>query len=354
MRLDRDSSWDMVEAAMAIELRHLRYVIAAAEHGSFRRAAKALEVQESAVSRRIRDLEDEIGAALFIRHHGGVNLSHAGQSFLNRARKAVRQIGHAMIDAGTFGRGESGVVRIGIFSSLASGFLADLLRAYLAGNPGVRPDLVEGGPSEHIAAVQRHQMDVAFLTGEPIADGCDRAHLWNELVYVALPSDDELVARENISWHDLRDRHFIVSEADPGPEIHDYLVKHLADLGHHPSVERHGVGRDNLMHLVSIGRGLTLTSEATIAAHFPGVVYRPMADEILPFCAIWSPHNDNPALRRLLSLARIMSKRRKCSVVVRSTIVPSQNPGRFEAGGYFESRVATSPQPDGVSHVAKE
>lgn len=294
---------------MTIELRHLRYVIAAADNGSLRRAASALGVQESAISRRIRDLEDEIGAALFIRHHGGVNLTHAGQRFVVRARKAISQIGHATIDARACGRGESGVVRIGLFSSLASGFLAELLRAYVAANPGVRPDLVEGGPSEHIAAVQRHQTDVAFLTGEPTADGCDRTHMWNERVYVTLPSDHELAPSDEISWADLRDRHFIVSEADPGPEIHDYLVKHLAELGHHPSVERQGVGRDNLMHLVAIGRGLTLTSEATTAARFPSVIYRPLTGEILPFCAIWSPQNDNPALRRLLSLARIMSKR---------------------------------------------
>ncbi|MFC3677160.1 LysR family transcriptional regulator [Ferrovibrio xuzhouensis] len=58
-----------------MEIRHLRYVIVVAEHGSFRRAAKAIGVQESTISRRIRDLEDEIGAALFIRHHRGVDLT---------------------------------------------------------------------------------------------------------------------------------------------------------------------------------------------------------------------------------------------------------------------------------------
>lgn len=213
------------------------------------------------------------------------------------------------MDVGSIGRGEAGTVRIGIFSSLASGFLADLLRAYAAANPTIRPDLVEGGPSGHIAAIRRHHIDVAFLTGEPIADGCDLAHLWNERVFVALPNDDGLSRNREISWADLRDRHFIISEADPGPEIHDYLVKHLADLGRHPSVERYSVGRENLMNLVALGQGLTLTSEATIAARFPGVVYRPLSEEILPFCAIWSPHNDNPALRRLLSLARTMARR---------------------------------------------
>lgn len=295
--------------SLTIELRHLRYFIAAAERGSFRRAAKALEIQESAVSRRIRDLEDELGAALFIRHNGGVHLTQAGQRFFVRACKVITQIGHAAMDVGSFGRGEAGTVRIGIFSSLSSGFLANLLRAYAAANPNIRSDLIEGGPSRHIAAIQRHHLDVAFLTGEPTADGCDLIHLWNERVFVALPNGDGLSRNREISWTDLRDRHFIVSEADPGPEIHDYLVKHLADLGRHPNVERYSVGRENLMNLVAMGQGLTLTSEATIAVRFPGVVYRPLSEEILPFCAIWSPNNDNPALRRLLSLARTMSRR---------------------------------------------
>jgi DNA-binding transcriptional LysR family regulator len=67
------------------------------------------------------------------------------------------------------------------------------------------------------------------------------------------------------------------------------------------------VGRDNLMRLVALGRGLTVTSEATTAAHFPGVVFRPIEDEILPFCAVWSPANDNPALMAMLDLARSMA-----------------------------------------------
>lgn len=296
---------------MRIELRHLRYAIAATEHQSFRRAAQALGVHESAVSRRIRDLEDEIGAALFIRHHGGVSLTYAGQRFLGRAREAISQIGYATKDVGAIGRGEDGVVRIGIFSSLASGFLAELLFAYDAEHSGVRLDFIEGGSSEHVASVQGHRIDVAFLTGQPDAAGCNVTHLWNERVFLVLPRHHELADHNEIAWSDLHGRYFIVSEAEPGPEIHDYLVKHLAALGHHPSIERHGVGRDNLMQLVALGRGLSLTSEATTAAHFPGVVYRPLIDETLPFSAVWSPRNSNPALRSLLGLAKLMSERPK-------------------------------------------
>ncbi|KRW97505.1 LysR family transcriptional regulator [Paracoccus sp. MKU1] len=290
-----------------IELRHLRYVIAAVEHGSFSAAAGTLGVRESSISRRIRDLEDETGAALFIRHKRGVTLTDAGKRFLAHARRALDELDLAIKDVGAAGRAEQGVLRIGIFASLASGFLADLLRRYNEEHPGVRSVIIEGGPSDHIAAIRQHRMDVAFLTGTPDAAECDVEVFWKERVFVALPERDDLVARKRIVWSELRDRHFIVSEAGPGPEIHDYLVRHLSELGHHPSVERCPVSRDTLMQLVALGNGLTVTSEATTGASFPGVVFRPLATEPLPFCAVWSPRNDNPALRRLLSLARILS-----------------------------------------------
>ncbi len=273
-------------------------------------------IHQSAVSRRITDLEDEIGVALFLRHHCGVTLTHAGKKFLARSRKALSEIDLAAMDAQAFGRGEIGIVRIGIFSSLASGFLKELLRTYAADNSRITLDLVEGSPVEHVTAIQRYDLDVAFLTGDPFESGCDSAPLWIERVFLVLPNDHELARIDQIRWPDLRQRKFIVSKADPGPEIHDFLVKHLSELGYRPDIDRHEVGRDNLMHLVAIGQGLTLTSEATTASVFPDIVYRPLADETLPFRAIWSPGNDNPAFRRFLSLAKSMAKRERRSASI--------------------------------------
>jgi hypothetical protein len=63
-----------------------------------------------------------------------------------------------------------------------------------------------------------------------------------------------------------------------------------------------------MLSLVAVGRGLTLTSEATTVAQIPGITYRRMAGEVLPFSAVWSARNDNPACRRLLSLARSIAR----------------------------------------------
>lgn len=292
-------------AGSGIEVRHLKYVVAAADQGSFRRAATALDIEQSAISRRIRDVEDRLGVSLFTRHSGGVVLTYAGKKFISHARKALSVLSRAAADVAPIGRGEEGRVRVGIFSSLASGFLAQMLRAYSDRYADVQIDIVEGAPSDHISAVRMHKLDVAFVTGSPSLTDCDAAQFWTERVFVVLPDGHALADRTTIQWDDLRKETFIVSEGDPGPEIHDFLIKHLADLGVHPAIERHRVGRDNLMQIVSFGRGITLTSESTVATQFPGVVYRRLEGETLPFCAVWLPNNDNPAWRRMLSLARL-------------------------------------------------
>jgi len=292
----------------AIDVRHLCYFVAAAEQGSFRKAGAASGVQESAISRSIRDLEDQVGASLFHRRSSGVTLTYAGQRFLPQARRILRDIGHSVEDVARIGRVENGRLKIGIFSSLASGFLANLLLAYDNAHAKVHIEFIEGTPDEHIAAVRQFQIDVAFLTGTRVWPGCETDQLWFERVFVVLPEGHALSEKPVVGWSDLTMEQFIVSDVAPGPEIHDYLVKRLADLGHHPYIQPQSVGRDNLLSLVAVGRGLTVVSEAMAAAWLPGITYRPIVDEILPFSAIWSARNDNPAFRSLLSMARKMSK----------------------------------------------
>lgn len=291
----------------SIELRHLRYFIAAAEHGSFRKAGSSLGLSQSAISRCIADLEDRMGASLFHRHAWGVSSTFAGQRFLHRARQAIKTIDEGAHEVAAAGRSEQGRVRIGIYSSIASGFLTKLLASYGRSHKDVRIELIDGDPAEHVAAIRQFRLDVAFLTGAREWPGCDWTPLWSERVFVVLPDLHPLAALDEVMWGDLADEPFIVSEAAPGQEIHDHLVRELADLGRHPEIQVQSVGRDNLLPLVAIGQGLTLVSEAMTVAALPGITYRPIAGEVLPFSAVWSPTNDNPAFRRLLSMAKAAS-----------------------------------------------
>lgn len=236
-----------------------------------------------------------------------MKLTQAGKQFVQRSRKALSEIGLAKAEVSAIGRGEDGHLRIGIFSSLASGFLSDLVQAFCGRHAAIKLTFIDGNPSEHLAAIRQNQLDIAFITGAAEWPGFASQQLWSERIFAVLPSNHPRAGDPKLQFSVLAHEAFIVSEAAPGEEIHDYLVQRLADLGRHPEIHQHAVGRDNLMRLVALGRGLTVTSEATTAAHFPGVVFRPIEDEILPFCAVWSSSNENPALAGLLNLARSMT-----------------------------------------------
>lgn len=313
-----------------IELRHIRYFVAASEQGSLRKAAMLLNIEESAVSRRIRDLEDRLGASLFHRHSGGVSLTVAGQRFIRRARIALQQIEDGISDVAAIGRSEDGIVKIGIFSSLASGFMFALLKTFAERYPQVAVELIEGNPEVHVAAIRQLQLDVALITGTGDWPGCETEQLWTEGVFAVLPTEHGLAKKQKVRWRDLAEETFIVSDGAPGPEIRDYLVQRLADLGRHPNIHPQYVGRDVLLSMVAVGRGLTVVSEAATGAQFPGIVYRQIVDEVLPFSAIWSRKNDNPACRRFLSLARTLSRSASAAITrlngaSETTASPSQS-----------------------------
>lgn len=296
---------------------HFEYLQAAAENGSFRRAALVLQVHESSVSRGIRQLEDQLGLALFDRRYTGARLTEAGRRFLREALPAVQQLEMAKRAAEAVGRAELGTVRIGLLTSLAGGFLRELISSYRQQHPDVTLDIRDGGRREHFVAVRSHRLDVAFVTGNGPVPDCEVTELWQERVHVALSREHPLALRKRLDWPLLKQERFIVSRTEPGPEVHDYIVRRAADYSTYPEIEQKASFQDNLMNLVSLGEGITLVSAAWTAVKLPGLVLRPLTDpaDIVPFSAVWCPRNANPALRRFLSVAHILAGRfrRGCS-----------------------------------------
>ncbi|MBV5265026.1 LysR family transcriptional regulator [Pinisolibacter aquiterrae] len=288
-----------------------RYLIVAAETGSFRSAAEVLRVRQSSVSRAIRHVEERIGVSLFDRSYRGVQLTEAGRRFLSRAIPAIEQLENAKITAAAAGRAEIGTVRIGIQTSLTKGFLRNLLQNYSTKHPDVGLDIHDGTRHEHIAGVRSHRLDIAFLAGMDEIPDCVTTPLWRERIYVALPKEHRLAIAENLSWSELRCENFIVSTFSPGAEVHDHIVKRASTFGTLPRIEYKAVLQDTLLNLVGLGYGITLISSASTSIELPDVVLRPLPDEtdIVPFSAVWSPQNDNPAFRRFLSVAHILAGR---------------------------------------------
>jgi DNA-binding transcriptional LysR family regulator len=286
----------------------IEHALAVAEHLSFRDAAAALGVGQSAVSRRIRMLEDQLGVSLFERRRTGVRLTNAGAQYLQRVREAFRQFEWAAELAAAAGQGATGSLGIAFVSSIGKGFLHDLVTVYSDQHREIAISVCEAALHELLPLVRRRQVDVALIPDATRVTGCDCMPLWRERLYVVLPEGHKLSEREQVSWSDLRAERFILRRATYGRLICERALKQVCDLA--PRVEEVDVGRDTLIHFVAIRKGVSLAGEALTTTTFPNVVFRPIAGghDRLEYSAVWLPGNDNPALRRFLSLARVRAK----------------------------------------------
>ncbi len=295
---------------LRIALVSLVQALAVAEHLNFRHAAAALGVSQSSVSTRVKQLEQELGTLLFERRHRGVRLTEAGQHFLEHVGTGIEHLDHAVRTAGAIARGEQGRLCVGLYSSIAAGFLAELLGHFRELHPAVDLQITEGRARDTIREVRESRLDVAFVVGVPPAGDCQSKPLWKEVLLVALPERHPLAGAESVMWSELARENFVTRSGGAGPQVHDHVVLRLAEHWSQPRIQRFEVERDTLMSMVAQGYGITLTSESAAQASFPGVVFRPILDEPEPitFSALWSPHNRSHALRHLLALAQRKSQ----------------------------------------------
>lgn len=288
------------------EIKHLRYAVMAAEHGSFRRAAEAMLVQQSSLSRGIAHLEGCLGVVLFERGTRGVRATPAGAEILHTSRHLVETIEHMMLTAREIARGNVGRLTVGFYTSLSAGNLRASLVDYAGKFPGVQIRTIEGPRSRLFAALQSGTIDVAIVTGDPVPGIGHSIPLWAERILVALPEAHRLAANEVVHWTDLRNETILTSQQDPGPEIEEIVTAKAASRGKRPKVVGHHASHDNIKNLVSAGFGVGLMLEAHADDNPGGLVYREACDGSGPsrisYCAYWREDNGSPTLARFIGL----------------------------------------------------
>jgi DNA-binding transcriptional LysR family regulator len=292
----------------SVNLAHLRLTIAAADHGSFRRAAESLAIRQSTLSRTIRQFEQSIGITLFERSSGGVAPTPAAHHIIRMARTILDDF-DALVASGKSNQGRSvDRLAIGFCSSLSVGNLRAMVSLFKEKFP--KTELVTAENSRMLLSrmLRRGNLDILIVTPNDLLRGYRFLPLWSERVLVALPSAHRLAERENLHWTDLSGEIVLVSRHDPGPEIEDLLKAKFISSVERPKIERHDVGRGALKALVSMGFGISLVLESDLGAALPSPLYRELRDGTgasrLDFSAFWRADSENPALDSFLELLR--------------------------------------------------
>jgi DNA-binding transcriptional LysR family regulator len=286
-----------------VELRQLRYFVAAAEAGSFRGAAARLGTQQPTISQHMQKLEDRLNTDLFERHARGARLTHAGEHLLRVARRIIADVDQALRHATEVAKAEAGAVSIGFYTSLSAGPLRDAIAAYRAAMPKVLIDLLEGSPPDLLTALQQRRIDVAFTVGEVARGDIEKLHLWDEPLLAAVPEGCPLAQRESVTWADLAPRPLVVRTWESGPVLCTFLAGRLTPHALTPQIAQHFISREALLSAVGLGFGITVVGASAAGLTYPGVAFRPIAepDASIPVIALWLPDNDNPVRQKFVA-----------------------------------------------------
>ncbi|OSJ36538.1 LysR family transcriptional regulator [Bradyrhizobium japonicum] len=288
-----------------IHLQQLRYAVAAADHGSFRGAAETLMVQQVTVSRCVRQLEQTIGTRVFDRYSGGVRATQFGQTFLRFARSILEQADSLVNSGRMTGRGESGRLSIGFYTSIGAGNLRATLVEYTQRFPQVDIEMIERSRDRLTTALRNRAVDAAIVTGERALPGAKSMPLWSERIVAVLPENHRLVESQTVSWTDLSDETLLLSRRDPGPAIHECLIAKLISPEDRP---KNDATRETIKSLVGARPGIGLTLESALGTSCDGVVYREIQDGAgstrIGLSVNWRADNESPALANFLKLLK--------------------------------------------------
>jgi len=290
-----------------ITFQHLRYAIAAADQGSFRRAAESLLVRQSTLSRRcIRQLEYSIGLTIFERSSGGVRATKSGFNFLRISRSILEQVASLVESTRRAGENKARQLAVGFGSSLSTGNLRETIIDHTRRFSQIETVLMESSRIRVGAALLNGTIDIAILTGQQSLPDCAYMPLWSEKMLVVLPEGHSLTSQEAIYLTDLENDTILLSQYDSRFGLEGLAVPKPSPPDDRLKIKSHNVSLGTIQNLVSMGLGVSLVNESDVATSISGLVYRQIREGAgsrqVDYSAYWRGDNENPALAGFLKL----------------------------------------------------
>ncbi|MFJ4206745.1 LysR family transcriptional regulator [Streptomyces sviceus] len=263
-----------------MELRQIRYVLALAEECHFGRAAERLHVAQSALSQQLKQLERELGTALFTRSTRRVELTEAGRQLVAHGQSIMVEVGRAEEQMGLLATGRAGRVSIGFVGTATYDVLPQIARRVRERLPDValelhgellNPELVEG--------LRDGTYDLALLRSDPLPDGgLAFTALRSERLVAALPAGHRLSDRSRIGLAELAEEPFVVHPSRGRSSMHSRVLAACARAGFVPAPLTEVGETSTLAVFVAAGHGVALVPESVQSLRLDRVVYVPLAE----------------------------------------------------------------------------
>lgn len=263
-----------------MELRHLRCFMAVAEELHFARAAEKLHIEQSPLSRAIKDLEEELGAQLFVRTSRSTRLTLAGKLLMENAPRVFLALEQARASVKAAANGFHGQLRVALSDGITPSRLPGLLARCREEDPEIEIRLFEVPLAQQIKGLQDDLYDAGFSMAEEVGDGILVEPAWEDELMVAVPARHPVLSHKQIPLEEVLRYPLVLG--DPAIcEGHARQVDRiLRRQDKEPLIVQRVATFDVMMTLVSAGLALGLAGSAHIASsREPDVVGRRLAGQ---------------------------------------------------------------------------
>lgn len=261
-----------------MELRLLRYFLAVAEELHLSRAAERLGIEQSPVSRAMRDLERLLDVQLFDRSSRQTKLTRAGQVLLVECRRVLATVEQAIKATKAAAQGYQGTLRIAICDSLAQPQIATLLARSREDEPELEIRVFELSFSEQLKGLHNDLLDIGFALSDAVSDGLIAEAVWTDPLLVILPARHPLLAHGHVKLDDALKFPVVLChpEADSGCHHQIQAVLEVAAVA--PKVVDHVTRLGAMLTLVGAGYGIGFAIASQVQTlRRPDIAIRPLA-----------------------------------------------------------------------------
>jgi DNA-binding transcriptional LysR family regulator len=286
-----------------MEIRLLRSFQVLAEQGNFGRAARALHLSQPALSKQVRQLEEEVGAALFDRGRHGARLTPVGDllaadvgPLLGHAEGVLQRLRRAA-------RGETGELRLG-FGVATRLLVPRLVPRFRRAHPQVDVSLRDMSSPDQLDALERGTLDLGFVR-LPVERGLAIFPVVEDRLVLAVP-EGRRAELARVSPRDLADEPFVEIAPSRSSSLHAHVLRVCASYGFRPRVVQSATELFTVLALVAAGMGLAIVPSSVKTSWVDGIAYLGLKNPEARWRvgAAWDPATRKPVRDAFVALLR--------------------------------------------------
>lgn len=311
-----------------MDLRHLRCFLAVAEELHFARAAEKLHIEQSPLSRAIKELEEDLGAQLFVRTTRNTRLTQAGQLLFECVPRVFTALEQARASVKSVAAGFQGQLRIALSDGITPPRLTALLAKCREDEPEVDIRLFEVPLSKQIRGLHDDLYDVGFAQSSDVGDGLLAEPVWSDPLVVAVPARHPLLKYKRIPLDEVLHYPLVMCSPQVCEGYGQQIERILRTVDVDPLIAEEVASIDLKLTLVAAGYALALVGASQIATwRNSDVVSRPLAGRSPMLFTYLLRRDSEPSETLSRFIDRVGPVNEEAETSRSSTSIPNANEG---------------------------